>query len=200
MTTVAVLRKDHSLVGRDNTPVIKALRRFKGALPDPLARLKRDHPLDAYFAEELVSHSKGLLGVPAGDILEFAGILEEGDEAKSTRKEVLLMLLHTSKIFRQDDLHLSCFSVCRGGNQDRPRCAVGGSAVPPGYLLRPSSGAQTLPASSSATSCRGHQRCPAVPSLSGQVYIYLNVLCLYSYSLTAESYVPVFNKLCIAIH
>jgi len=95
MANVPVLRKDHSLVGRDNFPIIKAIRAFKGTLPDTLARLKKDHPLDAYSAEELVTHSEGLLGREVAELLDVAGVIG-AEDPKAVPKEVLLMLLHTT--------------------------------------------------------------------------------------------------------
>lgn len=93
----AVLKKDYSLVGRDSVPVLRALRRFKGELPADLARLKRDHPLDTYKEEELVSHLEGILGVDASEVLEMAGV-EGADTPASVSKATLLFAVHTAII------------------------------------------------------------------------------------------------------
>ena len=73
--------------------VIEVVRKFKGWLPDPLARLKKDHSLDSYIPEELVGHLEGLLGRPASAILELACV-EGSENPVSVEKDVLLIALH----------------------------------------------------------------------------------------------------------
>ncbi len=93
MATPAILRKDHSLIGRNPLPVVRALRGFKGELPSPLARLRRDHSLDKYQPEELVQQIEGILGIPAGEVLEMAGV-EGAEDPTSVAKDNLVFCLH----------------------------------------------------------------------------------------------------------
>ena len=92
---VTVLRKDHSLAGRSCLAVIKAVRAFKGRLSDPLAHLKKDHPLEKYASDQLVSELEGLLGAEACNILEMAGV-EGAEDPVSVPRDTLLFTLHTS--------------------------------------------------------------------------------------------------------
>jgi len=94
-TNFPVLRKDHSLVGRNNLPVILAIRGFKGKLPDPLARLKRDSPLDEYEPEQLVRELEGILGTKASQILEVADVAA-CENPVEVPKEILLAGLHAA--------------------------------------------------------------------------------------------------------
>lgn len=93
MATPAILRKDHSLEGRNVVPVIKALRAFKGTLPTPLARLRKDHPLEKYSKGELVGHLEGLLGTEASDILELAGV-QGAEDPQTVDAGILVFTLH----------------------------------------------------------------------------------------------------------
>ena len=73
--------------------ILLALRGFKGELPDPLARLKRDHPLENYTEEELVCHLEGILGTGAADVLGLAGVYG-AEEPTRVAKSILLFALH----------------------------------------------------------------------------------------------------------
>lgn len=91
--SVTVLKKGHSLVGLSHYRVVKELRQFNGTLPVNLARLKAGHPLDSYQPAELVQHVEGLLGCPAVEILDMAGI--QGAECpEGVEKSTLLFFLH----------------------------------------------------------------------------------------------------------
>ena len=91
--------KEGPLVGRNNLPVIRALRGFGGELPQTLARLKRDHPLEGYSEVELVSHWEGLLVVSASEILEVADI--QGAEEPATVPKMSSCLPSTLPSWRQ---------------------------------------------------------------------------------------------------
>ena len=91
---IPVLRKDHSLVGRNNIPVILAIRNFKDKLTDPLARLK-DTPLDTYDGEELVRELEGILGTKADAVLQLAEV-PGYENPLSVPKEVLMVGLHAA--------------------------------------------------------------------------------------------------------
>ena len=91
---VTTLRKDHSLVGRTHMAVIKAVREFGGTLPDQLARLKKDHPLDNYTQAELVGHIEGLLDEQTSDLLQAAGV-EGWQDPLSVAKGGIVVTLHS---------------------------------------------------------------------------------------------------------
>lgn len=91
----AVLRKDHTLKGTSCYPVVKAVRGFTGTLPDPLARLKKDHPLEAYSETELVQQLEGVMGMDATELLDMAGV-EGATNPVEVDKPVLLFALHTA--------------------------------------------------------------------------------------------------------
>ncbi len=69
---MASLKKGHSLVGRSPYPIIKAIKEFDGRLPEELARIKKDHPLDLYSEDQLTDELSGIMGIPTAHIFEMA--------------------------------------------------------------------------------------------------------------------------------
>ena len=68
-----VLKEKHSHLGKGVLPVILDLKATGPELPSPLARLKKDHPLDSYKPEEIVNEFKRLTGEEINDVLALAG-------------------------------------------------------------------------------------------------------------------------------
>ena len=94
--SVPVLRKDHSLVGHNNVPVILAMRGFKGRLPEPLARLKKDRPLDEYEGDQLVQELEGILGAKLGPLMVLADVAVPDGDLGAVEKGILLAGLHAA--------------------------------------------------------------------------------------------------------
>ena len=78
MGTVTILKRGHSVLGKSPYSLVVGLKGFDGTLPDPLARLKKDHPLDKYHTEELHSELEGLTNMPAAHLFEMAGVAITG--------------------------------------------------------------------------------------------------------------------------
>ena len=87
-----MLKPKHSLVGKNYLGVITKLREAK-ADPKQFARLKRDHKLEDYKKAELYENIEGLVGVPAGDILQCAA---RDDDVQSARLALHLIILQAN--------------------------------------------------------------------------------------------------------
>ena len=88
------LKPKHSLVGRSLLPVIMQLKTTEELEGDgQLARLKRDHPLEHYSSEELISEFRKLTGESLADVLTLAG---KTMEQEMIRYAVHLTIIHAN--------------------------------------------------------------------------------------------------------
>lgn len=67
-----VLKEKHSLIGRGILPVVMELKVGPPPSP-PIARVKKDHPLEHYKLEELIQEFKRLTGEELTNVLTLAG-------------------------------------------------------------------------------------------------------------------------------
>ncbi|XP_021369934.1 uncharacterized protein LOC110460997 [Mizuhopecten yessoensis] len=93
---MVVLKAKHTLHGRKLLPVMLSLRDIDIEVMDitALARLKKDHGLEKYSAEQLAEEFRNLTGEEAGDILGMAG--------EKDTKEALRALVHVSILYANE--------------------------------------------------------------------------------------------------
>jgi hypothetical protein len=72
MSQHAILKPKHSLIGKNLLPIVLRLK-AQGEEPALLARLKREHPLENYTLEELLTEFGRLCGEKADDTMSVAG-------------------------------------------------------------------------------------------------------------------------------
>ncbi len=69
-----ILKKDHSLRGKNPFPLVKLIKAWDRTDPAVMARIKKDHPLSQYSTEDLLGHLEGLTGIPGNELFEMAGV------------------------------------------------------------------------------------------------------------------------------
>ena len=93
MQMAAVLKKDHSLKGKNPYRLIKLIRDWDRTDPAVLARIRKDHPLTDYNTADLLGHLEGIVGTPANELFEMASV-EGADRPAYLPRGYVLFALH----------------------------------------------------------------------------------------------------------
>ncbi len=93
MQMAAVLKKDHSLKGKNPYRLIKLIRDWDRTDPAVLARIRKDHPLTDYSTADLLGHLEGIVGIPANELFEMASV-EGADRPADLPRGYVLFALH----------------------------------------------------------------------------------------------------------
>jgi hypothetical protein len=93
MSQHVILKPKHSLIGKNLIPIVLRLK-AQGEEPPLLARLKREHPLENYSIEELLTEFGRLCGERADDTMSVAG--RDVKDIADVRLTVHFAILHAN--------------------------------------------------------------------------------------------------------